>query len=109
MQIKVKNISKEYDKGLPSYIKVLNDVSLEISPGERISIIGPTGSGKTTLIEHLNALIIPDKGTISYQGVPLKVKMTAGKKLKIKKNMTDQEILEVKAHNELVDQKKARN
>lgn len=106
MQIKVKNISKEYDKGLPSYIKVLNDVSLEISPGERISIIGPTGSGKTTLIEHLNALIIPDKGTISYQGVPLKVKMTAGKKLKIKKNMTDQEILEVKAHNELVDQKK---
>ena len=54
MQIKVNNISKEFDRKLPSYIKVLDNVSLEISEGEAISVIGPTGSGKTTFIEHLN-------------------------------------------------------
>ncbi|AXE60685.1 energy-coupling factor transporter ATPase [[Mycoplasma] phocae] len=70
MQIKVQNISKEYNKGLPTYIKVLDDVSVEINENEAISIIGPTGSGKTTLIEHFNALLIPNSGKIIFKDVP---------------------------------------
>ncbi|WP_444705128.1 ATP-binding cassette domain-containing protein [Mycoplasma sp. 332] len=71
MQIKVDNISKEYNKKLPTYIKVLDGVSVEINESEAISIIGPTGSGKTTLIEHLNALILPDEGLLHFSDVPL--------------------------------------
>lgn len=53
MQIKASEITKEYDKGLPTYIKVIDNVSLEISEGEAISIIGPTGSGKQLLLNIL--------------------------------------------------------
>jgi energy-coupling factor transport system ATP-binding protein len=45
-------------------LKALNGVSTKISQGEFIAIIGHTGSGKTTFIEHLNALSIPQKGTV---------------------------------------------
>ncbi|RMA77520.1 energy-coupling factor transport system ATP-binding protein [Metamycoplasma subdolum] len=91
MQIKVNNITKEYDKHLPSYIKVLDQVNLEISEGEAISIIGPTGSGKTTLIEHLNALLIPNSGIINFIDVPLQVKQKKPKKPKLNKNATSEE------------------
>ncbi|MBN4089488.1 ATP-binding cassette domain-containing protein [Mycoplasma enhydrae] len=70
MQIKVDKITKEYNKKLPTYIKVLDEVSVELKEGEAISIIGPTGSGKTTLIEHFNALLIPDAGQINFYDVP---------------------------------------
>lgn len=80
MQIKVNSITKEYNKKLPTYIKVLDDVSLEIDEAEAISIIGPTGSGKTTLIEHLNALLIPDSGSINFKDLPLSRKRKAPKK-----------------------------
>lgn len=66
MQIKVKNISKVYDRGLPTQFNALENVSATIEQGEFIAIIGQTGSGKTTFIEHLNSLIIPEKGEIEY-------------------------------------------
>ncbi|MDD1359278.1 ATP-binding cassette domain-containing protein [Metamycoplasma hyosynoviae] len=94
MQIKVNNISKEYNKGLPSYIKVLEDISLSIKEGERISIIGPTGSGKTTLIETLNGLILPDTGNIDFIDVPLKKKIKLGSKPKLSKLPSTEEIEE---------------
>ncbi|BAP39334.1 ATP-binding cassette domain-containing protein [Metamycoplasma canadense] len=80
MQIKVNNLIKEYDKKLPTYIRVLNDISLKINESEAISIIGPTGSGKTTLIEHFNALLIPDSGSIDFNNVPLFKKIKKPKK-----------------------------
>ncbi|AZG68827.1 ATP-binding cassette domain-containing protein [Mycoplasma struthionis] len=80
MQIKVNNIIKEYDKGLPTYIRVLDDVSLTINEGEAISIIGPTGSGKTTLIEHFNALLNPSSGSVEFKDVPLITKLKKPKK-----------------------------
>ncbi|WP_369086061.1 ATP-binding cassette domain-containing protein [Metamycoplasma spumans] len=80
MQIKLTDVSKEYNKGLPTYIKVLHDVNVEINEGEAISIIGPTGSGKTTLIEHFNALLIPNTGKINFSGVPIYKKISKPKK-----------------------------
>lgn len=87
MKIKVENISKEYNKKLPTYIKVLNNVSVTIKEGEAISIIGPTGSGKTTLIEHLNALIIPDDGSIHFSDIPLYKKWVSPKCLNKQKKI----------------------
>lgn len=93
MQINVKNITKEYNKKLPTYIKVLDNVSVTIKEGEAISIIGPTGSGKTTLIEHFNALLIPDGGSILFQNIPLKKKVKKPKKPNFKKlNYSNEEI-----------------
>ncbi|MBN0919471.1 energy-coupling factor transporter ATPase [[Mycoplasma] gypis] len=74
MQIKVEKISKEFDKKLPTHIQVLKDISVDIKEGEIISIIGHTGSGKTTFIEHLNALIIPDSGKITFSNVDVNKK-----------------------------------
>ncbi|SYV90066.1 cobalt ABC transporter ATP-binding protein, partial [Metamycoplasma alkalescens] len=84
IEIKVNNITKEYNKGFPTYIKVLDNVSVQIKEGEAISIIGPTGSGKTTLIEHFNALLLPDTGSLNFLNIPITKKIKKPKKPKQK-------------------------
>ncbi|AAT27918.1 energy-coupling factor transporter ATPase [[Mycoplasma] mobile] len=68
MQIEVKNISKVFEPKSPIEFTALKGVSLSFEQGEFISIIGPTGSGKTTFIEHLNALNLPSIGSIVIKG-----------------------------------------
>ena len=60
------HLSYKYDK--LNKKNVLDDVSFSINKGEIVSIIGHTGSGKSTLIEHFNALNTPTEGTIYYDG-----------------------------------------
>lgn len=67
--IEIKNLSYSYNKGTPLEKKALDDISLDINKGEFIAIIGHTGSGKSTLIQHLNGLIKPDNGTIIVDGL----------------------------------------
>jgi phospholipid/cholesterol/gamma-HCH transport system ATP-binding protein len=62
--IQVRNLCKSLD-GVP----VLENVSLEIDPGEELSIIGSTGCGKTVLTKHFNGLLLPDSGTVKVCGV----------------------------------------
>ena len=62
MAIKVNNLSYIYMKKSPNETVALNDVSLEIPEGKITSIIGHTGSGKSTLIQTFNGLLIPDSG-----------------------------------------------
>ncbi|WP_426461311.1 ATP-binding cassette domain-containing protein [Mycoplasma hafezii] len=66
MQIKINNISHIFNKNTPWEFQALNNVSLEINQGEYIGVIGSTGSGKTTLIEHLNNLLEPTSGYIDW-------------------------------------------
>ncbi|CAC13560.1 ABC TRANSPORTER ATP-BINDING PROTEIN [Mycoplasmopsis pulmonis] len=66
MQIIVKNISYIYNRKTALALKALDDSSCIINQGEHVAIIGSTGSGKTTFIEHLNALLIPETGTINW-------------------------------------------
>lgn len=54
----------------------LRNVSLEIEDGELVGIIGPTGSGKSTLIQHFNGLLKPDSGKVFVDGVDLTLKDT---------------------------------
>jgi len=74
--LKLKNISKSYGKGT---IKAVDDVSLDIRPGEIFGFLGPNGAGKTTTIKMVVGLLKPDTGTISVNNIdvweePLKAK-----------------------------------
>jgi len=64
MPIVVEKLSYIYGEGTPFQIKALDDVSFSIQEGEFIGIIGQTGSGKSTLIQHLNGLIKPASGKV---------------------------------------------
>ena len=71
MSIHVKNINHIYRKGLPEESIALDDVSLNIDDNELVGIIGHTGSGKSTLVQHLNGLLKPSSGEILVDGVNL--------------------------------------
>ncbi len=62
MSIEVKDVSYLYEAGTPFEMAALNHVSLTVGKGEFIGLIGHTGSGKSTLIQHLNALLEPASG-----------------------------------------------
>lgn len=64
MSIKVENLTYIYDEGLPFAHKALDDVSFEIKKGDFVGLIGHTGSGKSTLIQHLNGIMKPSSGKI---------------------------------------------
>lgn len=64
MQIKTNKLSHIFNKGQVTEFEALKDVSAEFTDGEFITIIGRTGSGKTTFIEHLNALLRPTDGEV---------------------------------------------
>ena len=52
-------------------VVALDDVSLDIAPGEYVAIMGPSGCGKSTLLNLLGALDRPDSGEVFFEGVPL--------------------------------------
>lgn len=74
MSIKLSNIYHTYSKGTPFERLALQDVSLEIAKGEIVAIIGHTGSGKSTLVQHLNGLLKPDKGTAAIDDIDISSK-----------------------------------
>ena len=68
MSIELKNVTYTYSPGTAYEIHALKNISLNIPDGQFIGVIGHTGSGKSTLIQHFNALIQPTSGTILYNG-----------------------------------------
>ncbi len=72
--ITLSNVSYSYNKGTPLEKKALNQISLSIGKGEFVAIIGHTGSGKSTLIQHMNGLLKPDVGSIIIDGQDTKTK-----------------------------------
>lgn len=68
MSIELKNVTYTYSPGTAYEIHALKDISMYIPDGQFIGVIGHTGSGKSTLIQHFNALIQPTSGTILYNG-----------------------------------------
>ena len=68
MSLKLKKVSYVYSEGDAFEKKALDEISLEIPDGQFIGIIGHTGSGKSTLIQHLNGLLRATSGAIYYDG-----------------------------------------
>lgn len=68
MSIKIENLNYVYGQGTAYEIKALRDINLTIGDGEFIGLIGHTGSGKSTLIQHLNGLIKATSGAIYVDG-----------------------------------------
>lgn len=69
MPIEVNCLSFSYELPDGRRIKALDEISFRISDGEAVGIIGATGSGKTTLIQHLAALLKPSSGTVKIDGI----------------------------------------
>ena len=68
MSIELKKVTYTYNPGMAYEVHALKDIDLTIPDGQFIGIIGHTGSGKSTLIQHFNTLIKPTSGTILYNG-----------------------------------------
>ncbi len=66
--IEVTGLSHYYSYGTPSQVAAIKDINLTIDKGEAIGIIGHTGSGKSTLISHLNGLLKPSEGKVLLDG-----------------------------------------
>lgn len=67
--IKAENVNYIYQQGMPFECQALYDVNIEIKDGSLVALIGHTGSGKSTLIQHFNALVKPTSGKIIINGI----------------------------------------
>ena len=74
MSIVVENLSFTYMKKTPFEKKALDDINLTVNNGEFLGIIGSTGSGKSTLIQHFNGLIKPQTGRVVVEDIDLSAK-----------------------------------
>lgn len=89
MQISLKNVSYTYNYKTPYAREVLKDIDLNVEEGSYTVIIGKTGSGKSTLIEHINGLLLPTHGEVLVNNVLMtnpkskKEKRELAKKLKV--------------------------
>ena len=68
MGIKIEKLDYVYMQGSPFERKALDNINLEINDGEFIGLIGHTGSGKSTLVQHLNGLLKPHGGSVVVNG-----------------------------------------
>ena len=66
--LEVKNLTHTYDEATPFKFNAVDNISFSVNEGEIIGIIGHTGSGKSTLVEHLNGLLKPTSGTVLFEG-----------------------------------------
>ena len=76
MPIEIKHLDHIYMPGSPFETKALDDVTLTIGDGEFVGLIGHTGSGKSTLVQHLNGLMKPDHGSVIVDGMDVSDKNT---------------------------------
>ena len=69
--VEFSHVSFTYDKGTPAETKVLEDVSFQVKPGETIALVGPTGAGKTTIVNLISRFYDIEDGTILVDGYDL--------------------------------------
>ena len=79
MPIIIKDLYYTYQKGTPYETHALKGISLDINEGEFVGLIGHTGSGKSTLVQHLNGLVLPSSGIVQVDDL-----ITSDKKIKMR-------------------------
>ena len=68
MRIELRDVRHVYSPATPFAVEALKGVSLTVEPGEVLGVIGGTGSGKSTLVQHLNLLLLPTSGKVLVNG-----------------------------------------
>lgn len=84
MSIKLSDVNYTYMKDTPFEKTGIKNINLEISEGEFVAIIGHTGSGKSTLVQHLKGLLTPDSGTVIIDDVNINQNTVSAKTAKNK-------------------------
>lgn len=84
MHIEVKNLTHVYSEGMPFETIALEDVNFTIDSGEFTCFIGHTGSGKSTLIQHINGLLKPNEGFVLVDGKDIRGKAANIKEMRRK-------------------------
>ena len=79
----VKSLYHTYQPGTPNESHALKNIDLTIEEGEFVGIIGHTGSGKSTLVQHLNGLLKPTQGEVLLDGVNINAKSTKLKEIRL--------------------------
>lgn len=79
MLIEVQSLSHTYASRTSLAHRALNNIDLEIQPGERVGVVGQTGSGKSTLMQHLAGLLKPTSGRVLLDGVPAHARSAAAR------------------------------
>ncbi len=69
--ISLKGVTHYYNSGTPNATKALDNINIDIAEGELVGIIGHTGSGKSTLVQHLNGILRPDEGSVIVDGTDI--------------------------------------
>lgn len=82
MSIVVEELYHRYMAGTPFENEVLHGVSLTVEDGEMVGIIGPTQSGKSTLVQYFNALYVPERGRVLVNGADTRAKNINKKELR---------------------------
>ncbi|MBQ6336159.1 MAG: energy-coupling factor transporter ATPase [Ruminococcus sp.] len=82
--LQVKDLTVVYSAGTPFAHTAVDDISFEIERGDFVGIIGHTGSGKSTLVQTLNGLIKPTKGTVTLDGVDIWAKPKEIRKIRFR-------------------------
>ena len=72
--LRIQNLTKNFGG-----LRVTDDVTLDVMPGELHAVIGPNGAGKTTLINQISGLLAPDAGTIVFAGEDVTTMPVAGR------------------------------
>lgn len=90
MSIVLDNVTYTYMPDTPYQRTAIHNITLEIKPGEFVGIIGHTGSGKSTLVQHLNGLLKPTAGAVTVEGIDINKKSAQAKEAKRKVGMVFQ-------------------
>ena len=68
MRLELRDVRHVYARGTPFEVEALRGVSVSVEPGEVLGIVGGTGSGKSTLVQHMNLLLTPTGGEVLVDG-----------------------------------------
>ena len=90
MSIKLENVSYQYSQNSAARQNTLKNITLEIHPGEFVALVGHTGSGKSTLVQHLNGLLTATEGAYYFNGENVYADKYNRKLLRSKVGMTFQ-------------------
>ena len=82
--LKIEGLTHRYSVGTPFEHTAIDNINLEIPKGQFVGLIGHTGSGKSTFIQHLNGLLRPSAGTVYYEGKDIFASKTATRDVRFK-------------------------